>query len=599
MKYYFVIILIVGGLDEIFSISPHPKNFLCSNGFYLRNDFICDGVNQCGDSSDEYSDCNRGTCRPGSFACNCNRNRCLNATSRCNNVPECGDGSDEMNCGKDVVTADCTITRGKFLCQDGLKCIDFNFTCDNDCNCYDCSDESTDCLKHNENFCNTCSQPCLPTPDGPQCACCSTEEHESSPICQEILPCDPNNKCDQKCVRFFNKERCLCDENYQTSRDEITFNSYCWSNVSHENVLLYSTTNQIKAFNLTTNITTVIEDKLNCLSLTAAHNYVYCAVRRNNTAYILKISQNSDELIEIVKSDSRTIYSIGVDWITGNIYFTTNLSLSVCTNDGKICMKMKSLSLGDSYHVGLAPRFGFMFWTISSRNEHEESKIFRSAMDGSGERVLVGEDLRYPTSLVVDELTERVYWLETDVQFSIKSVQFNGKNKKEWISGLWLPWNIFAFSVFEKMTFFSTRTSTIHSAEKFNNSGVHIVDKSAASVKYVFAYNPLLQRTKIPNPCQGSCSGLCLLRPLTPRGLNHTCFCNSVKSNSSTFWCNNPIDQPESDSDIEFILNYPVLYSILFAFLAGVAVYHVIRKCFSGRSGQMNVSSSNPDKSPW
>lgn len=71
-----------------------------------------------------------------------------------------------------------------------------------------------------------------------------------------------------------------------------------------------------------------------------------------------------------------------------------------------------------------------MFWTISSRSDYEESQILRSAMDGSAERVLVGEDLRYPTSLVVDELTERIYWLESDVHFAIKSVQFNGKNKK-------------------------------------------------------------------------------------------------------------------------------------------------------------------------
>ena len=67
---------------------------------------------------------------------------------------------------------------------------------------------------------------------------------------------------------------------------------------------------------------------------------------------------------------------------------------------------------------------------MSTRSEYEESQILRSAMDGTGERVLIGDDLRYPTSLVVDELTERVYWLESYVQFAIKSVQFNGKNKK-------------------------------------------------------------------------------------------------------------------------------------------------------------------------
>lgn len=50
-------------------------------------------------------------------------------------------------------------------------------------------------------------------------------------------------------------------------------------------------------------------------------------------------------------------------------------------------------------------------------------------MDGSDEKVLVSEGLRHPMSLTVDELSQKVYWMDCDLG-EIESIQFNGNNRK-------------------------------------------------------------------------------------------------------------------------------------------------------------------------
>lgn len=49
--------------------------------------------------------------------------------------------------------------------------------------------------------------------------------------------------------------------------------------------------------------------------------------------------------------------SIAVDWITSNVYFTSQNTLSVCNDDGQICLKLKH-SMFDIKYVVVAPKFG-------------------------------------------------------------------------------------------------------------------------------------------------------------------------------------------------------------------------------------------------
>ncbi|XP_065217375.1 vitellogenin receptor Yl-like [Planococcus citri] len=441
----------------------------------------------------------------------------------------------------------CTYQEGQFLCKDRMKCIDLKDTCDGECHCWDCSDENELCWKYDEFKCRTCTHSCLTTPSGPQCFCnASIPESESSSICKEIEECGKDATCQHRCVKYQGIERCSCGENYKSKPH--TLGRSCLTYVAYENVLIYSTERDIKSFNLATNRTSLIQKNVECKGLSAAHTYILYGVADKKTGYVYKTTVASGASSRVFETHSPIIFSIDVDWLTGNIYFSTDKALGVCSKDGKLCALIKTLSFTDSCHIALAPRYGLLFHSLRAlHNQYEDSRIIKSSMDGSDETDLVHEGLRHPMSLTVDESSQRVYWMDCDLG-EIESIQFNGMNRKIWYSES--QKNIFTMSTFEGNVFWTEEKKNIIYMN-FEDNPKFITDLDASSVKYLNAFNPKVQQTKIPNPCKkASCKGMCLLRPSSSSPqLNYTCLCDNVDLSSTKYWCNNHSAQVEWQHD--------------------------------------------------
>ncbi|XP_077989864.1 uncharacterized protein LOC144444325 [Glandiceps talaboti] len=124
-------------------------NFQCGSKECINKAFVCDGVNNCSDNSDEVN-CSL-ICSSSSF--HCLNGRCISLSFYCDFIDHCGDNSDESQC----VYPNCT---SKQLACDNGQCVNISKQCDFIEDCLDGSDEN-ECVKICRGF-RCYSGTCLP-----------------------------------------------------------------------------------------------------------------------------------------------------------------------------------------------------------------------------------------------------------------------------------------------------------------------------------------------------------------------------------------------------------------------------------------------------
>ncbi|CAH0560374.1 unnamed protein product [Brassicogethes aeneus] len=195
-----------------------PEHFTCSNDGCIPKGWRCDGEDDCGDNSDE-NQCGTNTCAKNYFVCG--DGKCLPSYWKCDYEPDCSDGSDELNCPHENCTS------AQFKCTNG-RCISKKWVCDGQNDCGNGSDE-VDChpnppsnsCKTDEFHCQSGGLTCIPSTwkcDGePDCRDGSDEVNCNNNTCTEAqFSCgEPSFRC------IYKSWICDGDKDCPDGRDEL------------------------------------------------------------------------------------------------------------------------------------------------------------------------------------------------------------------------------------------------------------------------------------------------------------------------------------------------------------------------------------------
>lgn len=146
----------------------------------------------------------------------------------------------------------------------------------------------------------------------------------------------------------------------------------------------------------------------------------------------------SDVKTIITGMESISPFSVAVDWIANNLYWTDmkHKVVAVARIDGTSQKTIVS-DLEDPRSLALFPRQGYVFWTEWG----DHAKIQRSLLDGSDHKAIVSTNLAFPNGLSIDYTNKKLFWADS-LKDRIETSDLHGRYRVTLVSGFIDPFGL-------------------------------------------------------------------------------------------------------------------------------------------------------------
>ncbi|XP_039769300.1 low-density lipoprotein receptor-related protein 2-like isoform X2 [Ornithorhynchus anatinus] len=462
---------------------------------------ICDLHEDCDDGLDE-ADCAKDHCQPGQWQCR--NGMCVMDYWKCDGVNHCGDSSDE-----DV----CALCPGNMVRCDEGKCILESLFCSGVTDCLDGTDEPVTCGKNCSQSNGGCMGHCNNTDWGVQCSCGPGWQLQADgQSCVDVDECSAvYSPCGQLCHNSVGSFTCDCVEGYQllSGRDcQVADNA---------TKILVAADEELAILDIQTGA-------YQSLAATKTHPAAVAYDLKRGLYYWID-KEKIVNVFVLGKTNSIPLYpelksvnSIAVDWFTGQLYWASSEARVIWAGlpDGRGYVKILEKDLTPE-QLNVFPAKRYLYWV---NRERGRMWIEAAGMDGSDRHVLAVVTMEEPFGLTLDYITGRLYWI-SEYKESLETVKVDGRGRHSFPQMPLEEQDPVGLAVFENWVFWADKLQVLGAPRRALGERMVLLN---ASISALAVLHKLQQHPNSHPVCMpGSCSHLCLLSPIHPQGYKCAC----------------------------------------------------------------------------